>query len=84
MRNNAHYLYNLLNKGRGSIDASLGKQPYRFLGKNPVSGNSKSKSVYLPKGWGGNSGKYFIGVDVGLGDSENFSINFTSSGFIDG
>jgi len=73
-----------IKQGGGIIRPTLGKQPYRFLGKNPVSGNSKSKSVYLPKGWGGNSGKYFIGVDVGLGDSENFSINFTSSGFIDG
>jgi len=73
----------ITNRG-GSYRPILGKQPYRFLGKNPVIDNRVSKSTYLPKGWGGNSGKYFIGVDVGVGSSKNFSINFTGSGFIDG
>ncbi len=78
MRNNAHYLYNLLNKGRGSIDASLGKPAYPILAKNPAS------YVTISKRGGGIDSSSHSGKVGKVGRAAKFPENFIGAGFCDG
>jgi hypothetical protein len=82
MRNNAHYLYNLLKKGRGSMDASLGNQPCPFLLKNSASHSTSSKRGVSDGG--GHSSSSHSGKVGKVGRAANFSEIFIGSGFCDG
>jgi len=71
----------ITNRG-GSYRPILGKQPYRFLGKNPLPPSRISKRRV--SGGGGVCGGGKMGGMIGNGGSKNFSINFIGSGFCDG
>jgi hypothetical protein len=88
----------LLIKAGGFMDASLGKQPYPNLLKNPLSHSSKSKrrfnrfadlkfSIFknaIVNRGGGYCKRTKSGLFVEKVGRRNFSVNFIGIGFIDG